>query len=186
MAKENHGGRKARFFLSWAPWAAVGMLFAVLSVAGLPILAAKGVSGGERDTTSVVSSTPSERSAGSILSDRVPRPQLIAAGLGEHCVEPVPVIRRRHPQLLEHQRDRTVHSGVRQERHSLAGCIDCHAARDDRGQWIRIDAPGQFCESCHSYVAVEPDCFGCHSALPEVAFEGGGDEGRERSSGTGG
>ncbi len=168
------------------------MLLAVLSVAGLPILSAKGVSeervSEERGEMILpVSPTPSGRSAGSALSDRVPRPQLIEAGLGEHCVEPIPVIRRRHPQLLEHQRDRTVYLGIRRERHSLAGCIDCHAARDDRGQWIRIDAPGQFCESCHAYVAVEPDCFGCHSALPEVAFEEeGGDEGRERPSGTGG
>ncbi|MBF2760661.1 MAG: sulfur reduction protein DsrJ [Ectothiorhodospiraceae bacterium AqS1] len=162
------------------------MLVAVLLAAGLPILSAGGVFGAEAKTPSSASLPSSLLPAALASPDRVPRPQLIEAGLGEHCVEPIPVIRRRHPQFLEHQRDRTVHEGIRGERHSLAGCIDCHAARDAQGQWIRIDAPGQFCESCHSYVAVEPDCFGCHSALPEVAFEEGGDEGRERASGVGG
>ncbi len=174
MAKDNHEARRARSFFSLAPWAAFAMLFVALSVAVLPMTFSKSVSGAEGE------GTPPSRTA---ASDRVPRPHLIEAGLGEHCVEPIPVIRRRHPEFLLHQRDRTVYFGIRGERHSLTGCIDCHAARDEQGQWLRIDAPGQFCESCHSYVAVELDCFGCHSALPRMAFEEGNDEGRERGEG---
>ena len=100
----------------------------------------------------------------------MPLPALVKAHRGEACVEPLPVIRRDHMKFLLHQRDDTVHEGIRGARHSLVGCIDCHAAKDDAGQWVRIDAPGQFCESCHEYASVKIDCFGCHSALPTVAF----------------
>ena len=103
-------------------------------------------------------------------ADRVPLPALVKAHQGEACVEPLPVIRRDHMKFLMHQRDDTVHRGIRGARHSLVGCIDCHAVKDEAGQWVRIDAPGQFCESCHAYASVTIDCFGCHSALPTVAF----------------
>ena len=103
-------------------------------------------------------------------ADRVPLPILVKAAKGEACVEPLPVIRRDHMKFLMHQRDDTVHQGIRGARHSLVGCIDCHAAKDDAGRWVRIDAPGQFCESCHAYASVKIDCFGCHAALPVVAF----------------
>ena len=105
--------------------------------------------------------------------DGVPLPALVKAAKGEACVEPLPTIRREHMKFLMHQRDDTVHEGIRTTRHSLVGCIDCHAAKDAAGQWVRIDAPGQFCASCHAYVSVEIDCFGCHAALPAVAFGGG-------------
>ncbi len=103
-------------------------------------------------------------------ADRVPRPVIVKAHRGEACVEPLPVIRRDHMKFLMHQRDDTVYGGIRGARHSLVGCLDCHAAKDDAGQWVRIDAPGQFCASCHEYASVQIDCFGCHSALPMVAF----------------
>ena len=103
-------------------------------------------------------------------ADRVPLPVLVKAAKGEACVEPLPVIRRDHMKFLMHQRDDTVHGGIRGARHSLVGCIDCHAAKDDAGQWVRIDATGQFCASCHEYAAVKIDCFQCHAALPTVAF----------------
>ena len=103
-------------------------------------------------------------------ADRVPLPVLVKAAQGEACVEPLPVIRRDHMKFLLHQRDDTVHEGIRGARHSLVGCIDCHAAKDDAGRWVRIDAPGQFCASCHEYASVQIDCFGCHAALPAMAF----------------
>ena len=103
-------------------------------------------------------------------ADGVPLPVLVKALSGKACVEPLPIIRRDHMKFLMHQRDETVHRGIRGDRHSLVGCIDCHAAKDDAGQWMRIDAPGQFCESCHTYASVKIDCFGCHAALPTMAF----------------
>ena len=108
-------------------------------------------------------------------ADRVPLPMLVKAARGEACVEPLPVIRRDHMKFLMHQRDDTVHGGIRGARHSLVGCIDCHAGKDDAGQWVRIDAPGQFCASCHEYVSVKIDCFGCHAALPVAAFRDAGE-----------
>lgn len=95
----------------------------------------------------------------------VPRPVLPAAE-GERCVEPTDVMRRDHMTFLLRQRDATVHLGIRSGRHSLKGCVDCHAAYDDRGEPIPVDAPGQFCASCHRYAAVEMDCFECHTAVP--------------------
>lgn len=109
--------------------------------------------------------------AGAQAADGVPLPVLVKAVKGEACVEPTAVIRRDHMKFLMHQRDDTVHQGIRGARHSLVGCIDCHAAKDEAGQWVRIDAPGQFCASCHAYVSVKIDCFGCHAALPAVAFK---------------
>lgn len=104
-------------------------------------------------------------------ADGVPLPALVKATKGEVCVEPLPVIRREHMKFLMHQRDDTVHRGIRGARHSLVGCIDCHAAKDDAGRWMRIDAPGQFCASCHAYVSVKIDCFECHAALPTIVFK---------------
>ena len=86
---------------------------------------------------------------------------------GGSCVEPVEIMRRDHMDMLMHQRDDTVIGGIRTSKHSLLGCIDCHANRDAEDKFIRVDAPGQFCSTCHEYVAVEMDCFGCHAAVPQ-------------------
>ena len=103
----------------------------------------------------------------------VPLPALPLAK-GERCVEPTELMRREHMRLLSHQRDRTVLEGVRTTRHSLAECVECHASRDARGQAVRINAPGQFCESCHSYAGVRMDCFECHAAKPRQVGIGDG------------
>ena len=113
--------------------------------------------------------------AGTKAVDRVPLPVLVKAAGGDACVEPLPVIRRDHMKFLMHQRDDTVHRGIRGARHSLVGCIDCHAGKDEAGQWVRIDAAGQFCATCHAYAAVKIDCFECHAALPTMAFRKAGE-----------
>jgi hypothetical protein len=97
---------------------------------------------------------------------RVPFPA-ITQGKGEQCVEPTPVMRREHMIFLRHQRDRTVHLGIRTKQHSLAGCIDCHVNEDAEGNTLPVNAPGQFCESCHAFAGVKIDCFGCHAAKPD-------------------
>ncbi len=97
-------------------------------------------------------------------------------GKGENCVEPTELMRKNHIKYLVHQRDLTVRSGIRTPRHSLVGCVACHAQRDpdDHGQFIAVDAPGQFCQSCHVFTGVKLDCFECHAAKPD----GEGHEGR--------
>ena len=87
-------------------------------------------------------------------------------GAGESCVEPTDIMRRLHMQFLMHQRDDTVHGGIRGAKHSLVGCIECHAQTDTRGAAIPVNAEGQFCESCHSFAGVRMDCFECHATVP--------------------
>lgn len=96
----------------------------------------------------------------------------IPKGKGEQCVAETDFMRRDHMRLLIHQRDETVLRGLRDEPFSLAECVDCHAQVADSGEPIRIDAEGQFCQSCHAYAAVKIDCFGCHAALPDQAAAG--------------
>ena len=98
-------------------------------------------------------------------SSRVPKP-LIEPARGEACVADPAFMRRNHMQLLKHQRDETVHLGVRDERASLKGCIECHAGAASGSV---AQAPGDFCVSCHSFAAVKIDCFECHASKPSSA-----------------
>ena len=93
-------------------------------------------------------------------------PLIPPATAGERCVEPTDVMRREHMRFLTHQRDDTVHAGIRGAKHSLVGCIDCHAQTDSQGAAIPVNAKGQFCESCHGFAAVSVDCFECHATVP--------------------
>ena len=100
---------------------------------------------------------------------RVPKPAH-ESDPSTQCVEPPEVMRRVHMDMLKHQRDRTVHQGVRGVKVSLSGCVDCHAGKPDgpaRGSVT--GSPEAFCEGCHSYVAVKLDCFECHSSKPSSA-----------------
>lgn len=87
---------------------------------------------------------------------------------GEKCVEPTDVMRREHMNFIMHQRDETMYDGIRgiTAKHSLNGCIDCHAGYDEQGKAIAINEQGQFCESCHNFTAVSIDCFSCHRTTP--------------------
>lgn len=101
-----------------------------------------------------------------------------AAGLGpDGCVAPKAEMRRNHMEYLKHDRVATVRQGVRDVKASLAGCVDCHASKDDKGGYSPINAEGQFCESCHDYVGVKLyfACFQCHRKTPgeESASLGG-------------
>ena len=84
----------------------------------------------------------------------------------EQCVRPTDEVRRYHMSLLKHQRDITVHQGVRQTADALAGCVDCHANKDLAGKFVPVNAEGQFCSACHAFAAVQLDCFQCHTTVP--------------------
>ncbi len=93
---------------------------------------------------------------------RVPLPA-VTPPAGGKCVEDTDFMRRNHMRLLVHQRDRTVHEGIRTEKHSLANCVSCHASRETG----RVTgSPDAFCEGCHRYAAVKLDCFECHADRP--------------------
>ncbi|MCW8847532.1 MAG: sulfur reduction protein DsrJ [Sedimenticola sp.] len=90
-----------------------------------------------------------------------------AAGL-DSCVAPTAVMRRNHMDFLKHDRNMTVRKGIRDTQYSLAECVGCHAEKDNAGAYKPVNAEGQFCSSCHSYVAVNLSCFQCHRKTPEV------------------
>jgi hypothetical protein len=79
------------------------------------------------------------------------------------CVEPVEVMRRWHMEFIRHQRDKTMHQGIRTSKHSLVGCIDCHVSPG-----ADIHSKEHFCTACHSYAAVRVDCFQCHAGTPQL------------------
>ncbi len=102
----------------------------------------------------------------SAMSAAVPLPE-IPATKGEHCVEPTQDMRRNHMNYILHQRDETMHRGIRTKKYSLKECIDCHVLPTKDGSYPRVSSKKHFCNACHSYAAVHIDCFDCHSDLPE-------------------
>ena len=99
------------------------------------------------------------------MSGRVPVPvHHINTDKGDECVQPEEVMRRDHMKFILHQRDKTMHEGIRTTQYSLKNCVDCHADAKT-GSVLGKDG---FCESCHRYAAVQLDCFECHSALRET------------------
>lgn len=96
---------------------------------------------------------------------RVPVPNEVE-GKGEQCVEPIDVMRRNHMQFILHQRDETVHKGVRTKQYSLKECINCHVQPTADGSYPSIKTKEHFCSSCHTYAAVHIDCFQCHATHP--------------------
>jgi 16S rRNA A1518/A1519 N6-dimethyltransferase RsmA/KsgA/DIM1 with predicted DNA glycosylase/AP lyase activity len=101
--------------------------------------------------------------AGSADTGRWPAPRVtlpvVKIEQGESCVAPTAEMRRDHMKMLFHQRDRTVHQGLREARFSLKGCVDCHASRETGS----VLGKQGFCSSCHEYAAVKMDCFECHT-----------------------
>ena len=82
------------------------------------------------------------------------------------CVEATDYMRANHMDLLDEWRDTVVRENVRTYTSELSGrnfdmslsdtCLDCHSNKD------------QFCDSCHTYSAVQPYCWDCH-VIPEEA-----------------
>ena len=64
---------------------------------------------------------------------------------------PTAFMRRNHFELIKHQRDITVHQGIRDTDDSLAGCVDCHVRKDAQGNHVPVNAAGEFCAGCHEY-----------------------------------
>lgn len=97
-------------------------------------------------------------------SDRVPKPVIDIDKPGK-CVEDTATMRREHPDMLKHQRDLTMHEGIRTRKHSLKECVECHASAKTGSV---LGAKG-FCQSCHDYASVRIDCFACHASKPKLA-----------------
>lgn len=95
------------------------------------------------------------------------KPVITKAVKGEQCVEDTDYMRRNHMKVLDHHRDETVLKGIRTKKHSLKGCIDCHASEASGSV---ASAKEDFCVSCHTYAAVKIDCFECHSTKPQASI----------------
>lgn len=87
---------------------------------------------------------------------------------GGPCVADKETMRREHMTKLKHQRDVTVHEGVRGKPEGLTNCINCHAVKGEDGKFVSYASPKHFCRSCHDYTAVGVDCFECHASRPEA------------------
>jgi hypothetical protein len=85
------------------------------------------------------------------------------------CVDDPATMRRHHFDFLTHQRDDTLRAGIRGAKYSLKECVTCHASTAANGKPVPVNAPGQFCQSCHAYAAVTIDCFSCHATTPQTA-----------------
>ncbi len=80
-----------------------------------------------------------------------PRPELVLPKGGDgKCVEPTDYMRANHMMLLVSARDRIVRGGEKLDKYHIEGCKNCHAKR------------AEFCDRCHGYAGVKPECFGCH------------------------
>jgi hypothetical protein len=81
--------------------------------------------------------------------------------------EDLSVIRKMHPQILYHKRDKTLRQGVRTRQDSLKACVNCHVNTDQHGEYLPINQKDQFCSTCHQKVGVSLDCFSCHRNIPK-------------------
>lgn len=93
-----------------------------------------------------------------------PKPNVKIENPGQ-CIAPTAEMRVNHMKMLNHTRDRTLRQGIRGEKASLNGCIDCHASKTT-GSVLGKDG---FCESCHTYAAVKVDCWQCHQ--PKAGYK---------------
>jgi hypothetical protein len=84
-------------------------------------------------------------------------------GKGEKCVEDTQFMRRNHMDLLKHHRNDTLRKGIRTTKHSLKGCVDCHASAKTGSV---AASKGDFCAGCHAFAAVKLDCRDCHATKP--------------------
>jgi hypothetical protein len=96
-----------------------------------------------------------------------PKPD-IPKGKGDQCVEDTDYMRKNHMDVLLHQRDETVHLGIRTKKHALKECMECHAVYDANGQAVSHLNSKHFCVQCHEYTSVSIDCFDCHTSKPRA------------------
>ena len=94
-----------------------------------------------------------------IAGEAASPPGLVVLAEEEQCVEHSSYMRAEHMELLNAWRESVVRDGERtyiasdgqQYEISLMGtCLDCHSNKSE------------FCDVCHDYAGVEPNCWQCH------------------------
>lgn len=76
-----------------------------------------------------------------------PQPEKAVRG---PCVRDAAWMRRNHMDFLKHKRVETVREGKFVKSESFLECAGCHQSRE------------RFCDRCHAYAVVAPNCFECH------------------------
>ncbi len=88
----------------------------------------------------------------------LPKPELPPGG-EKHCVASAEYMRANHMQLLNEWRDNVLRDadreileidGVKYPKGLQMACMKCHSQKE------------KFCDSCHTYAAVDPYCWDCH------------------------
>jgi len=102
---------------------------------------------------------------GNTVLAEVPGP-VIPKGNADKCVLPTQEMRLHHMEKILHQRDNTMHKGIRTTKFSFKKCITCHVVKDDSGKAVTHKDKRHFCNSCHSFASVKIDCFDCHASTP--------------------
>ena len=83
---------------------------------------------------------------------------------GEHCVEDAKWMEENHMVLLKEWRDHVIRQGIRTYISNTYGtaynmstwtCFECHTSK------------ANFCDKCHEYTGVKPNCWDCH-VYPEL------------------
>ena len=113
---------------------------------------------------SVVLGLPAVAHAGGSILPVIPEAQERVSA------EPTEDMRRNHMNYILHQRDETMHRGIRTKQYSLEQCINCHVSEAQDAP--RYSSEEHFCNSCHTFAAVGIDCFQCHADRP-VRTSGG-------------
>lgn len=97
----------------------------------------------------------------------LPEPVKSAVEGEKSCVLPEDEMRRVHMDMLKHQRDDTMHEGIRTTRYSLKECIACHVSKNEAGEKVSVKSREHFCNACHAYTGVTLDCWDCHASQPD-------------------
>ena len=87
----------------------------------------------------------------------VPQPEIVSEE--KQCIESTEYMRKKHMILLEEWKRRVVRDGMeyyvasdgKEYKIGLTGtCLSCHPNK------------AEFCDQCHDYAGIEPDCWNCH------------------------
>jgi hypothetical protein len=93
-------------------------------------------------------------------------PSFETPGEARQCIEATPYMRADHMRLLDGWKESVVRKGARtyvasggkKYTMSLTGtCLKCHSNKEE------------FCDRCHNYTGVEPNCWRCHVYLKTTA-----------------
>ncbi|VAX19075.1 hypothetical protein MNBD_NITROSPINAE02-1308 [hydrothermal vent metagenome] len=85
-----------------------------------------------------------------VFAGAPPAPEIKVDKPGK-CIAETSWMRSNHMKMLMHTRDNVVREGFRETNHGIQGCRSCHEKRSE------------FCDKCHEYIGVQPECWNCHN-----------------------